>query len=42
MVMMELSEAEAKLIEALRKDPLLRKAVFRYFESMSGIELENE
>lgn len=38
--MMELNPEEAILIETLRKDGLLRKAVFRYFEALSGIDLK--
>jgi len=36
----ELTAEEAILIEAMRKDKLLRKAVLRYFEAMSGIDLK--
>jgi len=37
---MELTPEEVILIEALRRDKLLRKAIFRYFESMAGIDLK--
>ena len=40
--LMELSIEEKILIETIRKDPLLRKAIFRYFEAMSGISLKNK
>ena len=39
-IVMELTEEEAALIEWLRKDPLLRKAIFNYFKAMSGIDLK--
>lgn len=38
----DLTEDEVKLIVALRRDRLLRKAVFRYFQALSGIELNHE
>jgi len=38
----KLTKAEKILIETLREDKLLRKAIFRYFESLSGIELPPE
>jgi len=38
----ELSEAEKILIEKIREDKMLRKAVFHYFEAMSGIKLPDE
>jgi len=39
-MIMEVSESEAILIETLRKDEMLRKAVFKYFEALSGIKLK--
>ena len=38
----KLTNAEKILIETLREDKLLRKAVFRYFESLSGVKLPPE
>ena len=37
-IVMELTYAEALLIKKLREDKMLRKAVFRYFLAMSGVE----
>jgi len=31
---------EAVMIVALRKDPMLRKAVMDYFQTMAGIDIE--
>ena len=38
----ELSEAEKILIEKIREDKMLRRAIFRYFEAMSGVKLPDE
>jgi len=39
-VVMELTYAEALLIKKLREDKMLRKAVFRYFLAMAGLDDE--
>jgi len=41
-LILELTEEELILITKLREDRLLRKAVFRYFEALSGIKLNQK
>jgi hypothetical protein len=35
----ELDEGERKLLDVLRGDPLVKKAVYRYCIALSGIEI---
>lgn len=38
---MDLTEEEATLIREIRKNKLLKKAIFNYFEAMSGLKLSS-